>query len=134
MEPENEADGKGDQRPVQQNMFDGSNGLNQADTGQKPMQSPSHVPGTQSIERLRNRIELTVKELTRLRSENASLQKQLQEVKAHPLDSLDGTPVIFTESPAALRAKVEGFIGAIDRYVQATAKEDGASVLNDSGT
>ena len=98
------------------------------------MQSPSHVPGTQSIERLRNRIELTVKELTRLRSENASLQKQLQEVKAHPLDSLDGTPVIFTESPAALRAKVEGFIGAIDRYVQASAKEDGASVLNDSGT
>ena len=70
-----------------------------------------------ALERLRNRIELVSKELHRLREENASLQREVEELQMRGLGGVDGTPIVFTDNPAALRAKVEGFIESIDAYL-----------------
>ena len=70
-----------------------------------------------SLERLRDRILLASREMGRLRAENAELRRQVEELKAGG-GPVDGTPIVFTESPAALRAKVEGFIEAVDQYLQ----------------
>ena len=71
-----------------------------------------------SLERLRDRVQLTTRELARLRAENAELQRQVEDLKAGGGTPVEGTPIVFTETPAGLRAKVEGFIEAIDQYLQ----------------
>ncbi len=118
---------------AQQNMFEGSNGSDQSGTRRGPKRGPVHLKGTRSLERLRDRIDLAVKELARLREENAALQKQLDSFQSHGIESMDGTPVVFTESPSALRTKVENFIEAIDRYIeQSQAEDDSQPVSSDS--
>ena len=67
---------------------------------------------------------LTSRELARLRAENVDLQRQVEELKAGGGKPVEGTPVVFTETPAGLRAKVEGFIEAIDQYLQDDVAED----------
>ena len=64
-----------------------------------------------------------MKELARLRNENASLQKQLQEARAKEFEPIEGTPVVFSESPQALRSRVETFIDALDRYIEAAEND-----------
>jgi len=71
-----------------------------------------------SLERLRDRVLLTSRELARLRVENLELQKVVAELKAGGGKLSEGTAVVFTESPAVLRSKVEGFIEAVDQYLQ----------------
>jgi hypothetical protein len=99
----------------QQEMFrrasDGS--VSEDVGGRRAVQLKSY----KSLERLRDRVLLTSRELARLRSENAELQRTVDELQAGGSPS-DGTAVVFTESPAVLRSKVEGFIEAIDQYLQ----------------
>ncbi len=115
---------------AQQNIFEGSNGSDQAGTSREPIRGPVHLKGTRSLERLRDRIDLAVKELVRLREENAALQKQLDSFQSHGIESADGTPVVFTESPSALRTKVENFIEAIDRYIEQSQVENADQPAN----
>jgi hypothetical protein len=70
-----------------------------------------------SLERLRDRVLLTSRELARLRAENQDLKRQVEELRVGGGAVIDGTPIVLTESPAALRTKVEGFIEAIDQYL-----------------
>jgi len=133
MASEKGANDQDRQSRTQQNMFEGSNGSDQGGTSHKTKRGPVHLKGTRSLERLRDRIDLAVKELARLRDENAALQKQLDSFQSHGIESMDGTPVVFTESPSALKSKVENFIEAIDRYIeQAHGDDDDTSVISDS--
>lgn len=78
----------------------------------------SGAKGTRALERLRDRILLASRELKRLREENAALQQQVEELRSRTLGPAEGTSIVFTETPAALRAKVDTFIDAIDQYLE----------------
>ena len=77
------------------------------------------MKGTRSLERLRNRIDLAVKELHRLREENTALRRELDAVQKGSLSDTDGTQVVFTESPDQLRKKLEDYIGLINDLIEA---------------
>lgn len=79
--------------------------------GNVQLNSPS------SLERLRNRIEDTARELHRLREENAALVKRLSELEANPMMDLEGTLIALDENPEAMREKIQGYIAAIDNYL-----------------
>ena len=113
MAIENEAGEPEIQPPAQQNMFEGSNGSNEGQSDQKKRGS-SRPKSTASLQRLRDRIDLAVKELSRLREENASLNKQIDSLRTDGTATVDGTSVVFTESPDVLRSQVEKYIAAID--------------------
>ncbi len=133
MASEKDASEQDEPSHAQQNMFEGSNGSDQRRASRGPKRGPVYLKGTRSLERLRDRIDLAVKELARLREENAALQKQLDSFQSHGIEAMDGTPVVFTESPSALRTKVENFIEAIDRYIEQSPGDDaGHSASSDS--
>lgn len=94
-----------------------------------PAKGPRHQKQTRALESLRVRIELAVKEISRLRSENAALRKELDSLRHELTMGIDGTPVVFTESPAQLREQIEKFISVIDRHIdaaqQTAQKQDG---------
>ncbi|MBO6575658.1 MAG: hypothetical protein JJ896_11695 [Rhodothermales bacterium] len=100
----------------QQDMFTATDSPSVAEDvgGRRTVQLKSY----KSLERLRDRVQLTTRELARLRAENAELQRQVEDLKAGGGSPVEGTPIVFTETPAGLRAKVEGFIEAIDQYLQ----------------
>ena len=79
---------------------------------------PVHLKGLRSLERLRDRVEMTARELERLRQENAALVERLRALEARTPDGPRGTTVAFDEPPEVLRRKVQTFIDAIDRYVE----------------
>lgn len=76
------------------------------------------MDGTRSLERLRTRIELAVKELRRLREENGALRKELKTARKAQTAPQDGSTVHFNESPAELRKQVQELIDAIDDYIE----------------
>jgi hypothetical protein len=110
--------GHRDSDSEQQSMFEGPESTGKKRSAAKHRKGSLHLKGSRSLERLRDRIDLAVKELHRLREENLELQKRLDGLKLHNMDDLDGTQVVFTESPAALRARVESLVTAIDRHLQ----------------
>ena len=60
----------------------------------------------------------------RLRDENAALAQHIEVLQQRASGSVEGTPVVFTEDPAQLRAKVESFIETIDQYLAHAAEPD----------
>jgi hypothetical protein len=123
MGSETEADGRSEQPAAQQNMFEGENGSNPGQPGKHPRSAEKRLTPPPSLQRLRDRIELAARELARLRQENLQLQRQLQEARSTEFDDLSGTPVVFTESPDALRSRVTNFIQTLDRYIERTEQQ-----------
>ena len=87
------------------------------------VKAPKHQKQTRALESLRVRIELAVKELARLRTENATLRKEVESLRHEMTMGIDGTPVVFTESPAQLREQIEAFISVVDRHIQAAENQ-----------
>ena len=115
-----------EEAPGQQTMFDAESGDKNRSSRKR---GPAHLKGTQALERLRNRIDLAVKELHRLREENHSLQKELEGLRKGGGSSEDGTAVRFTESADDLRASLEQYIGTIDELIR---KEEAASASEEA--
>ena len=71
-----------------------------------------------SLSHLRDRVEAAVREIERLRSENAALAKRLIELQ-------DGQPAAPSfafgegDDPEALRTRVQGFLDLVDGLLQA---------------
>lgn len=75
------------------------------------------MKGTRSLARLRDRVDLAVKELARLRNENKRLRRDLERTAGQgPLD-VEGTPIVFSESAPDLRARIESCIKAVDDQI-----------------
>lgn len=73
-----------------------------------------------SLRRLRDRVERAAHELRLLREENSSLQDRVAELEALSPESAPEGGALFIESdPESVKRKVEGFIQAIDRYLDA---------------
>lgn len=109
-------DGDRDDAPGQQSMFEGKSG---STGGASRKRGPTHLKGTRALERLRNRIDLAVKELHRLREENTSLRRELEALQRGVQDDPDGTQVVFTESPDELRKKLESYIDLVNELIEA---------------
>jgi hypothetical protein len=86
-----------------------------------PTRGPRHQKETRALESLRVRIELAVKELARLRAENHALRKEVESLRHDMTMGVDGTPVVFTESPAQLREQIEHCMAIIDRHIESQA-------------
>lgn len=88
-----------------------------AETADAPARGSARLKGTQSLERLRDHVRQAARELERLRQENATLHERLAALEDRPAVDPDAAVLGFDEDPAALRAKIEGFIEAIDAYL-----------------
>jgi hypothetical protein len=71
----------------------------------------------ESLERLRAHVEQTAQELQRLREENHSLARRLEELQTLTPDAGTGTALVFEEAPDDLRQKIRGLIETIDTYL-----------------
>ncbi|MFN3597141.1 MAG: hypothetical protein ACK41D_07705 [Rubricoccaceae bacterium] len=82
-----------------------------------------------ALVRLRDRVEAAAAEIERLRAENAALAGrllELQESRAQP----NGPALPLPGEPAELRARIEGFIAAID----AVLREDAQATRSDASS
>lgn len=106
--------------PGQQSMFE-SDSPERAPSNRK--RGSAHLKGTRALERLRNRIDLAVKELHRLREENTVLRREMEAVQNRKDDTVDGTQVVFTESPDELRQKLEDYIALVNELIEAESNK-----------
>ncbi len=78
-------------------------------------------PEWRSLSHLRDRVDAAVREIERLRTENAALAKRLIEIQESGTGT--GATPSFSfgegEDPAALRARVQGFLDLVDGLLQA---------------
>lgn len=83
---------------------------------------PRHQKPTRALEGLKVRIDLTVKELARLRAENTALRKEVESLRKGALPEGEGTVVTFTESPDELKARIRELIASIDARLEQARK------------
>ena len=91
----------------------------------EPTASPDADPGRsdprpewRSLSHLRDRVDAAVREIERLRSENAALAKRLIEIQ----EGEAAAPSFAFgegEDPAALKARVQGFLDLVDGLLDA---------------
>ena len=90
-----------------------------SDSGEGGAENTSGLKGVRSLRRLRDRVERAAHELRVLREENTSLQKRITELETTVAEKQPDPQGYLFEStdPDAVKRKVEGFISAIDRYL-----------------
>jgi uncharacterized small protein (DUF1192 family) len=119
----------GQSNDLQTSMFETAEHNKPSPAAQALSSAPVTMKGTRSLARLRDRVNLAVKELERLRSENLRLRKELDRAAADSHQPADGTSIVFAESADELRERIELCIGAIDAHMETqnnstTAAED----------
>lgn len=87
-------------------------------TKKSTTKASSHMDGTRSLERLRDRVDLAVKELRRLREENGALRKELAAARKTKTAPEDGSTIHFNESPGELRKQVQVLIDVLDDHIE----------------
>ena len=101
--------------PGQQRMFE-EEPRRSSRSGDK--RASAHLKGTRALERLRDRVNLAVKELHRLRDENHALNKEIEALKREGSTAGEGAGVQFNESADELRDKLEQYIEPIDELIR----------------
>ena len=110
---------------AQTSMFDSSE-IQKSSQARNALSSASvTMKGTRSIARLRDRVNLAVKELSRLRTENKKLKKELERVGSQSRTQTEGASIVFPETAGELRERIESCIRAVDEHMQ--SHEEGAS-------
>ena len=88
---------------------------------------PESRPEWRSLSHLRDRVDAAVREIERLRTENATLHARLLELQ----DDRGNAPSFAFgegEDPAALKTRVQGFLDLVDSLLEADAPSgDGSS-------
>ena len=89
-------------------------------TSDTPEQTPANtdpllISQSQSLHRLKDRIEQASHELNRLREENTKLHNRLNELEQ--ANVYHGTSVQLEDDPDAVKKRIEGFIDVIDQYL-----------------
>ena len=70
-----------------------------------------------SMRQLRDRVEESKEELLRLRATNSALAQRVRELESTPLAGPTDLVLSFDQDPKEMRATVDGFIEAIDKYL-----------------
>ncbi len=79
----------------------------------------STLIGLRSLRRLRDRVQAAAQEIQALRQENVALHQRIVELERSVRPAGDGgAPLALEGDPDQLRRKVDGFIVAIDRYLE----------------
>ncbi len=91
-----------------------------APAGEPASEGPSSLKSVRSLRRLRDRVERAAHELRVLREENTSLQHRIAELEAASGKGAEQQKPFFESDPEVVKKKVEGFIEAIDRYLDET--------------
>ena len=86
---------------------------------------PFHLQGIESLERLREGVEQAAAELHRLRAENTALSARLRAAEALAGAAPPSGPLSPDQDPEVLRRKIDGFIEAIDRYLEQENEQEG---------
>ncbi len=102
----------------------GPEGPQAADASDTQAQPAASLRDTESLQRLRDRVEQAVAEIARLRDENTALAARLREIDSRPASDAHRIALAPGEEPEALRRKITGFIEAIDRYLEREPEED----------
>ena len=84
-------------------------------------QNVTRLRKVESLERLKERVEAAADEIVRLRGENARMSTDISQLRSAVTEAEKKPALDFDESPEALRARVRGFIAAIDDYLQTEA-------------
>ena len=86
--------------------------------------TPDDPPRTdwRALGQLRDRVETAAREIERLRTENAALAQRLVELGNRP----DAVRALSGEDPAAIKARIQGFIDTIDELLRETPADDTA--------
>ena len=71
-----------------------------------------------TLERLRDRVQEIALEFSRLREENAALYKRIEALESDKRKHPTGASLVFQENPDVMRRKIQGFIDALDEYLQ----------------
>jgi hypothetical protein len=88
-----------------------------------------------ALSRLRERVEDAVREVERLRAQNASLARRVAELQEGlGADEAPGLAFPGGADPDALRAKIQGFIDAIDEVLAAPEPEPDAGPDGDGAS
>jgi len=87
-------------------------------THNRSPQNITRLRKIESLERLKDRVEAAAQEIIRLREENGRLASDISGLRNTVAEHRRRPSVVFDEDPKALRAKVKGFIEAIDQYLQ----------------
>ena len=88
-------------------------------SSRKGKKKPVHFKGTRSLEGLKSRIDLAIKELHRLREENHHLHKELEAQRTRGQSDGGGATIVFSESAADLQTQLEKYLRVVDRYIKA---------------
>ena len=91
--------------------------------GRRPRGRPA-ADQWRALSRLRERVEAAVGEIERLRSENAALAARVAVLQDGLGDESPALALPDAADPDALRARVKGFIDAIDEVLAAPAHTD----------
>ena len=70
-----------------------------------------------SLSRLSDRIELAIKEIDRLRSENKALSAEIERARQKAERRASGTTVVFEDSEKVLRERLDACIAVIDAHL-----------------
>ena len=104
--------------PVEQTtMFESSEPNIQSSHERTRPKASGLMKGSRTLSRLSDRIDLAIRELDRLRSENKELRKKLDRLASQTSNESEGTQVVFSETPRELRGLIETCIQAIDDHM-----------------
>lgn len=81
--------------------------------------APAALRGQAALEHLKSLVATAAHQLERLREENAALAARVVELEGQ--EETDAPLLSFDEDPELLRQKVDGFIEAIDAYLERDA-------------
>lgn len=70
-----------------------------------------------SLEKLREKVELAVSEIERLRNENVNLMGRIKELESELPNQRISFPQLVDEEPEYLRKRVDAFSVALDQYL-----------------
>lgn len=87
----------------------------------KTQDEPGNLADLQAFVDLRDRVNKAIKEIEKLRKENAKLSAQVKKLEA-AAGGGGGFGLTDSESPEELKARIEGFIATIDDVLGESAE------------
>lgn len=88
---------------------------------QSPARKSTWEREQEVLETLRTSVMQAVEEIARLRAENVALSERLDTLSTASVPAAGEVALAFSEPPEVLREKVQGFIDAIDAYLETYA-------------
>ena len=117
----NKPEGRNDDRQSKGSSPTGPSSPPAEQQAEKPSRIREPAPplhNLRSLEHLRDRVQEIALEFRRLREENVALYKRIETLESDKRKHPTSASLVFQESPDVVRRKIQGFIDALDEYLQ----------------